>query len=399
MSVPSLSIRPGNPDFLDLPWQEPVEDWPADRLVEMPIGVHRHPIVFVAYEQGIYAVKENNAALAAREFENLRTLEARSAPSVSPAGLVKRPWLDDRVEGAGVVITRYADYAFPYRELVQGAGFGVRRDQMLDAFAGLLVELHLAGCFWGDCSLSNVLYRYDAGAIETIMVDAETTTLYDTISDGRRLEDLAIMEENLAGGMADIAAAAGEGLDEADLHLGVDIAARYDGLWGELNSELIIATDERYLLHQRIERLNDLGFAVDDIAVVPDGADNRIRISVRAGGRTYHSDRLRHLTGIEASENQAMHILADIARHQAYHSGGGSPAEKAVAIMGWRAERFEPFTARIALLRPDFDPVQGYADYLNYRHERSVEAGSDVQSTPAFEAWLGDGMPGFPPLR
>jgi Domain of unknown function (DUF4032) len=396
MPVPSLSIRPGNPDFLDLPWHLPVERWSAGRLVEMPVGVHRHPIAFVAYGQGTFAVKENTASVAAREYDTLRTLEARNAPSVLPAGLVRRPWLDDHAEGAGVVITRYADYAFPYRELVQGASFGLRRDQILDAFAGLLVELHLAGCFWGDCSLSNVLYRFDAGAIETIMVDAETATLYDAVSAGRRREDLAIMQENLAGGMADIAAAAGRSLDEADVELGVDITKRYEALWGELNHELVIAADERYLIHQRVERLNDLGFAVHDIAVVPDGADNRVRISVRAGGRTFHSDRLRHLTGIEASENQARHILADIARHQAHHGGGGTPSEKAVAIMGWRADRFEPFTTRIAELHPGFDPVQGYADFLNYRHDRSIEAGRDVPSTSTFDVWLADGMPGFP---
>ena len=49
---------------------------------------------------------------------------------------------------------------------------------MLDAFAGLLVELHLSSCFWGDCNLSNVLYRFDAEAIDTIMVDAETAETY-----------------------------------------------------------------------------------------------------------------------------------------------------------------------------------------------------------------------------
>lgn len=397
MQVPSLSIRPGHPDFLDLPWHDPVDGWASELRVDMPVGVHRHPIVFVASERGVYAIKENTAALAEREYDNLRTLEAKSAPAVVPAGLVRRPWLDDHEEGAGVVITRFADYAFPYRELVQGAGFGIRRNQMLDAFAGLLVELHLAGCFWGDCSLSNVLYRYDAGAIETIMVDAETATMYDAISDGRRLEDLAIMEENLAGGMADIAGAAGESIDEADLELGVDIAKRYESLWVELNEDLVIAPDERFLLQERIDRLHELGFAVDDISVVPHGAGNRVRISVRAGGRTFHGDRLREMTGIEASENQARHLLADIARHQAYHSGGGSDAEKAVAVMGWRAERFEPFTARIAELRPGFDPVQGYTDFVNYRHQQSVAAGRDVPSTPTFEAWLADDMPGFLP--
>ena len=37
-------------------------------------------------------------------------------------------------------------------------------DRLLDALVELLVRLHLAGFFWGDCSLSNTLFRLDAGA-------------------------------------------------------------------------------------------------------------------------------------------------------------------------------------------------------------------------------------------
>ena len=397
MVVPSLHIRPGHPDFLDLPWQHPIGEWKAGRVVDMPTGVHRHPIVFAAYDEAIYAIKELSAELADHEFETLRALEGRTAHSATPAGLVKRPWLDPTEEGAGAVITRYVDYAFPYRELISGGSFGVRRDQMLDAFAGLLVELHLAGCFWGDCSLSNVLYRFDAGAIETIMVDAETASLYDSISDGRRREDLEIMQENLAGGMADIAAAAGEGLDQADLEIGIDIANRYEGLWEELNDDFVIAPSERYLIRRRIERLNELGFAVDDIDVVPDGTDNRVRISVKVGGRAFHANRLRELTGIDASENQARHILSDLARHEARHGRSDSQTGRTVTIMGWRADRFEPFTRRISELRPGFNPVQGYSDFLNFRYQRSIEAGHDVESEATFDTWLDAGMPGFKP--
>ncbi len=398
MSIPKLHIRPGGPDFLDLPWEQPVLEWGEDRTVAMPTGIHRHPVVFVAYDEGIYAIKELSAELADHEYQTLRTLETRTKRSASPAGLVLRPWLDPHEEGAVAVITRYVDYAFPYRELVSGSGFGPRRNQMLDAFAGLLVELHLAGCFWGDCSLSNVLYRYDAGAIETVMVDAETSALYEMISDGRRFEDLEIMRENLAGGMADIAAASGKDLDEADLDIGTDITKRYDALWDELNSDLLIGPDERYLIRRHIERLNDIGFAVDDIDVAPDGESSRIRITVQVGGRTYHSTRLRELTGIDASENQARQILADLAYHEAKHGGSGSSTSKAVTTMQWRAKRFEPFTRRIAELRPGLEPIQGYCDFLNYRYRASAESGHDMGSTAAFEAWIETGMPGYDPF-
>ncbi len=153
MGIPRLNIRTGNPDFLDLPWDTTVDEWDNSKVVEMPVGVHRHPVVFVAYDEGIFAIKEMPWKLAKNEHDVLVLLEEVSTKTAEPVGLVTRTWLDPQEEQAGAVITRYVRHAFPYRNLLAGAGFGARREQMLDAVAGLLVELHLAGCFWGDCSL------------------------------------------------------------------------------------------------------------------------------------------------------------------------------------------------------------------------------------------------------
>ena len=43
----------------------------------------------------------------------------------------------------------------------------------------LLVRLHLVGFWWGDVSLSNTLFRRDAGAFAAYLVDAETGELHD----------------------------------------------------------------------------------------------------------------------------------------------------------------------------------------------------------------------------
>ncbi len=400
MSVPELHIRPGNPDFLDLSWDIPILDWDDPHLVEMPTGIHRHPVVFVAYPEGVYAIKEMPVRLARHEFKTLRKLAKRTTRSARPAGLVIRPWADPHEEYSGAIITRFVDYAFPYRELVSGGGFGSRRAQLLDAFAGLLVELHLAGCFWGDCSLSNVLYRYDAATIEAVMVDAETSRLYDELSVGQRLEDLEIMQVNLAGDMSDVAASEGYDVDDADLELGLDIAERYQGLWHELTTDLVIAPDERFRIRERVGRLNELGFAVDDVDVIPDGSSSRIRISASVGGRTFHSQRLRERTGIDAAENQARQIISDMRYHRAKHSGRypvDTPSSRVTLAMEWRMNRFEPFTMRIAELRSESDPIQGFCDYLNFRFAIAAERGRDIDSAVAFEEWIEAGLPGFDP--
>jgi hypothetical protein len=394
MGTPHLQIRPGNPDFLDLPWADPIGEWESDRLVDMPTGVHRHPVVFVAYNEGVYAIKELPRRPAAAEFAVLRSLEERTGLAATPAGLVSRDWLDRGAEQGGAVITRYVEHSFPYRHLVSGPGFGRRRGQLLDAIAGLMVDLHLAGCFWGDCSLSNVLYRYDAGAIEAIMIDAETSELHPELSDGQRLQDLEIMKENLAGEMADVAAEHGIALDEADLGLGEGVEERYDSLWGELNEDLVISADERYRIRKRIARLNELGFSVDDVDLAPVGEGDRVRMRVRVGGRTFHSQRLRELTGIEASENQSRHILSDL-NYFIAKSGSHSSTGKTVAVMSWITTCFDPLIAQISEVWTG-DPTQGFCDLLQYRLSVASGRGSDVPNEEAFRLWSEAGYPGFP---
>jgi hypothetical protein len=395
MSTPKLHINPGNPDFLDLPWELPVGEWDHERLVEMPAGIHRHPVVFVAYEEGVYAIKEMPRRLAANEYRVLRALRKVTSRVVEPAGLVERGWLDPQAESAAAVVTRYVRHAFPYRDLLAGPGFGPRRNQMLDAVAGLLVELHLAGCYWGDCSLSNLLYRYDAGAIDAIMVDAETSEIHPTLSDGQRHADLEIMKENLAGEMADIAAMGGVDVDEADLALGEDVGDRYQALWNELTEELVIGRDERYRIRERIGRLNELGFSVDDIDLEPVEGGELVKMRTTVGGRTFNSDRLREMTGIEASENQARVILGDLSYYLA-KQGQTSGTARSVGTFRWLSDWFEPMRDRIEGIWPGDDPIQGYCDFLRHRMALASRRGADIPNEDAFESWVGEGFPGFP---
>jgi hypothetical protein len=359
----------------------------------MPAGIHRHPVVFVAYDEGVFVIKELPLRLAVNEYHVFRALEERTTRSAEPVGLVERSWVDPLDEQSAAVITRYVEHTFPYRHLVSGPGFGPRRDQMLDAVAGLLVEIHLSGCFWGDCSLSNLLYRYDAEAIESVMIDAETSRLYERLSDGQRAEDLEIMRLNLAGEMADIAAMTGEEIDRADLGLGEDVESRYRALWAELTEELVITRDESYRIRERIGRLNQLGFAVDDVHLMPTAEGSLVRMKVEVGGRTFHSERLRQQTGIEASENQARVILSDLSYFLAKH-GSTTPSGKSVGTFKWLTTSFEPMVAKIAEARPG-DPVQGYCDLLHHRFLLAQRRSRDVPNEEALADWIAVGTPGF----
>lgn len=394
MGKPRLHIRSNAPSFLDLPWEVSITEWQGPPLVEMPTGVHRHPVVFVSYPEGVYAIKELPIRHAKQEYDALRKLEERSTRSARPVGLIERNWLDDHAEASAAVITRYVDHAFPYRDLVDGSGFGGRRGQVRDALSGLLVELHLAGCFWGDCSLSNALYRYDAGAIEAVMIDGETSSLYESLSDGQRAHELEIMIENLAGDMSDLSASYGLDLDDADLGFGEDVADRYEALWAELSQDLVIGTGESYRIRERIARLHELGFSVDDVDLEPTADGDLVTMRARVGGRTFHSQRLRELAGVDASENQARQILSDINYHLS-RDGGTSTTPKSVGVMKWRLGVFEPMMARISDVFSG-DPIQGFCDFLNFRIGLARERREDIPNDEALAAWTEAGMPGYP---
>lgn len=395
MGIPKLQIRPGNPDFLDLPWDANVSRWGHPRLVTMPTGVHRHPVVFVAYEEGVYAIKEMPLRLARKEFDVLVALQERTHRAAMPAGLAERTWLDQNDESAGAVITRFVEHAFPYVRLVSGPGFGSRRDQMLDAMAGLLVELHLVGCYWGDFSLSNVLYRFDAGGIEAVMIDGETSELHPSLSDGQRLQDLQIMEENLAGEMSDVAAMNESVLDGADLALGEDVTRRYNALWSELTEPLVVSREESYKIRERIARLNSLGYSIRDIMIEPTVGGDVVTMTTQVGGRTHNTDKLRELTGVEASENQARLLLGDLNYFLA-KSGTLSSTAKNVGTFRWLTSSFEPLVARIQEVWHGDDPVQGYCDFLHHRGTLAAARSTDVANDEAFDSWVVSGFPGFP---
>jgi len=203
------------------------------------------------------------------------------------------------------------------------------------------------------------------------------------------------MRVNLAGEMADIAAMSGVDIDAADLHLGEDICDRYEGLWKEVYQDLVISKDEGYKIRERIGRLNDLGFSVHDVNIEPTEAGNVVRMTTHVGGRTFNSDRLRSMTGIDASENQARVILGDLNYYLA-KEGFTTSSGKSVGTFKWLTSWFEPLASRIAEIWYGDDPVQGYCDFLRHRMVLATERGRDVDNEEAFEDWVASGFPGFP---
>lgn len=389
----SIHVRAGHPDFLELPWHEPLQRWPAltDRTVEVQRGLSRHEVAFLGYGQAIYVFKELPPSGALREFDLLRGLEEKRLPAVLGVGHARTATAEGT---SSVLITRFLESSLPFRILFMQAGLARYRERLLDAMASLLVRLHLAGVYWGDCSLSNTLFRRDAGELQAFLVDAETSEMHEVLSTGLRRQDLAIMDENVSGELADVAAAIelpeGFGVQEtADL-----IRGRYDRLWGEITREETIRTDERYRIHERIRALNDMGFSVSEVDLVRDGAGDQLRMRTIVTDRDYHRHQLHNLSGIVAGDRQASLLLNEIREMRATLSAERNQSVPvSVAAFRWQTERFEPTLARLApLLKDGADAAELYCQVLEHKWFMSERAGRDVGLEPAIEDYLREGV-------
>ncbi len=232
----ALEITAARPDpaLLDLPWHLPLETWPQDYLAALPRGISRHVVRFVRLSNRVLAVKEIKTEIAFREYGLLRTLGRLDLPCVEPFGIVSGREQEDGTVLDGCLITRHLQFALPYRALFSQTLRPDTAKRLIDALAVLLVRLHLAGFWWGDVSLSNTLFRRDAGAFAAYLVDAETGELHQELTHGQREHDLDIARVNIAGELMDLEA--GGLLHESSdpIETSNRIVTRYQDLWQEL---------------------------------------------------------------------------------------------------------------------------------------------------------------------
>jgi Lipopolysaccharide kinase (Kdo/WaaP) family. len=374
----------------------PLAAWPAPSLNfrDLPVGPSRHLVRFIVVHGLTFALKEEPLGVATAEFDVLRHLEDAGLPAVLAVGLAAVPERD-----SAILITEYLAYSIQYRRLLMRfpLGPGPYRDRLLDAMASLLVDLHRAGVYWGDCSLANTLFRRDGDKIQAYLVDAETSEIHPSLSDGQRAYDLDILVENVAFGLADLAAMQGreEGFDDA-VAAAETVRTRYCAVWDELHLEPELSPGDRHAIRARIRRLNDLGFAIDELVLEPTSPTSEIvRLRVAVANRRFHSHELQKLTGLVALEGQARLLLNDLREYQGWleHQRRGS-ITTIEAASRWLAEVLEPSLASLVpAIGPLRDPLQAYCDVLEQKWLLSEAAVHDVGLEAAMAAYLELGAP------
>jgi hypothetical protein len=381
----ALRIVATNPDpslVTLLPWDTPLEEWTGSFMVPLPRGISRHIVRFVRLGTHVYAVKETREPIAFGEYRLLRDLRRLKAPAVEPVGVVtgRQTRTGETIEPC--LVTRHLGSSMPYREMFSR---GVRADtlpRLVDALVVLLTRLHLAGFFWGDCSLSNTLFRRSAGEFAAYLVDAETGELHPDLSDGQRAYDLDTAKGNLFGEMLDLQAGGFMDPELDPIPIVEGLLERYDSLWSELTGVEDFTTDEMWRIQMRIERLNDLGFDVDELDIITDWDGATARIQPKVVDPGHHNRRLQSLTGLDVEENQARRLLNDLDAYAAANELQNE--EPALVAHRWLTDVFEPVT-RMAPpdRRSPVDAAEIFHEILEHRWYLSEQAGQEVDT---FEA-------------
>ena len=398
-----LTILTGqdDPDFLDLPWHTPLAEWDSPRLVDLEIGASRHVVRMVDYDDRVYALKETTPELAKAEYATLRGLHDLHLPAVHQVGVVtgRRTPAGDPLDA--VLVTRYLDFSLPYGHLFAIEQPEFLRAHLLDAAVILLVRPHIDGVFWGDASLNNVLFRRDAGGLMAYLVDAETTEIRPSLSEGMRQADIDIARENVAGALYDLVAG-GLVRDDLDpLEIVDELQARYRELWDELTAPEEVPIAERWRIRERIDRIHALGFDVEELRVRSTHDGEWIEIQPRVVEEGHAHRRFQALTGLSIQERQARELLDAVFAHGALlEQREGIALTAEIKAQRWLAERYYPVLAAIPeRYRGTLEPPELFHRYSAHRDAISREQGRDMEMDEALPSFVNELLPVLPTER
>jgi hypothetical protein len=248
---------------------------------------------------------------------------------------------------------------------------------MASALALLIVRLHLLGFWWGDCSLSNTLFRRDAEGFAAYLVDAETGEFQKSLSDGQREHDLDIAMFNVAAELEDLSLS-------GVLYPGMDpvraaeaVIRRYRRIWTALKERQLLDPKDRHAVERAMRTLHDLGFAVEEVAITIDGDTQMLSFQPKLVAAGYHTARLRELMGLETEELQAKRLLASFDRYRAREEKTGASVTEMAKT--WFLEVFEPVINRVPeSMRGRVEHAQMFHEILENRWYLSEAKGVDV---------------------
>jgi hypothetical protein len=380
-------------ELLDLPWHLPLVKWPADVLAALPRGISRHIVRFAYLGGSVIAIKETSERAARHEYRMLRQLGRLGAPCVKPVAEVTGRADEHGEPLSPALVTRHLRFSLPYRAVFNQMMRKATLQRLIDAQALLMVELHLLGFYWGDVSLSNTLFRRDAGNFKAYLVDAETGELHPKLSAGQREYDLEIAQINIAGELMDLKEGGFVDEDVDAIATSGQFIDSYRGLWHELTGDTAFNPDQQWLMEERIRRLNELGFDVEEYDIRSASDEGHLLLRPKVVDPGHHQRRLMALTGLDVQENQARRLLGAI---DAYRAAIDPHGDEAVAAHRWTQQVFQPTISKIPReLRNKLEPAEIMHQLLDYRWQRSEREGRDVPLEEALPHFIEEELRGY----
>ena len=355
----------------NLPWDKPLESWPEDELLTSMRGISRHVVRLIRSNpkkshSEIFAVKETVSDLANREYTLLRDLNQKTAPCVEPVAVIEGRVDSDGNELPAALVTKYLPYSLPYRVILSGTVTPTEILNMANALALLLVRMHLLGFWWGDCSLSNTLFRRDANDFAAYLVDAETGEFHKALSDGQREHDLELAHFNVAAELEDLAVAGVLSKDINPVRASDGVIKRYRRLWKMLKEPQILDSADRQAVERAMRSLQDLGFAVEEVEVTTSGDKGTIKFQPKLVAARYHANRLEELMGLQTEELQAKRLLASYDRYKAREFPPSTP--HAIVVKQWLSDVFKRVVNQVPDdLKGRVEPAQLFHEVLENR--------------------------------
>jgi hypothetical protein len=362
-------------------------------------GISRHIVRLVRStddpESEVYAVKETVSEFANREYKILRELKQLDSPSVQSIAVIEGRTDKSGEELPCALVTRFLPYSLPFRVVLSDKQVTAEDvTLMANALALLLVRLHLLGFWWGDCSLSNTLFRRDAESYAAYLVDAETGEFQKSLTAGQREHDLEIAHFNVAAELEDLqlSGVLYPGLDP--IRASTALIKRYHRLWSALKDRQVLDPTDRHAVERAMRQLHDLGFAVEEVSVSMDEGENggKLVFQPKLVAAGYHKNRLRELMGLETEEFFFIMIR---------RPSRSSPGIKLFpyttlfdSVRRWLDEVFKP---TVSLIPPELEGrievAQFFHETLEHRWYLSERAGHDVGLEFAAKSYIAELLP------
>ena len=359
----------------------PLEQWPEDETLAAQRGISRHIVRLVRSTPDpaseIYAVKETVEEFAVREYEALRELSLRGAPAVAQVAIVTNRYSQNGEELPCAIVTRFLPYSLPYRIVLSGQITQHEISNMANALAYLLVRLHLLGFWWGDCSLSNTLFRRDAEGFAAYLVDAETGEFQKKLSNGQREHDLELARFNVAAELEDLKIAGVLFPAMDPIRASESVITRYRRIWKSLSEPQVLPAGDRHAVERAMRSLQDIGFAVEEVDIQLAGDKSTVTFIPKLVAPNYHSQRLVELMGLETEELQAKRILASFDRFRSREIEQSPKKED--AAKRWLEEVFYKVISAVpAAMRGRVEDAQLFHEVLEHRWYLGEKAGRDL---------------------